>query len=197
MSASLVPVDVPRWQLEVTNCNPDRPRGPGRARTPAAGAVFAGGKVQAEDLQAAVSALTPEAIRACTFTVRPLSRTVWVSASIHMDAYGLASSGHDRQLAATSSSSGAITLTCDMLSFVTARLSASFSARRVETPGRYDVATTVASARSARRASPAVTPGNKCAAAASGSPAPPSSPGVSLLPPVPVQEFARSGLTSP
>jgi hypothetical protein len=65
--------------------------------------------------------------------------------------YGPASSGRDRKLATISSSSAAITLTCDLLSFVTPRDSASFSTRRVLTPSRQEVATTVASARSARR----------------------------------------------
>ena len=97
------------------------------------------------------SAFTPVAIRACTFTVRPPSRTFWVSASIQQNVYGPASSGRDRKLVTISSSSAAITLTCDLLSFVTPRDSASFSTLRVLTPSRYDVATTVASARSARR----------------------------------------------
>jgi hypothetical protein len=80
--------------------------------------------------------LTPVAIRACTFTVRPPSRTFWVRASIHKNVYGPASSGRDRNCLTISSSSAAITLTCDLLSFVTPRLSASFSTRRVLTPSR-------------------------------------------------------------
>jgi len=54
-------------------------------------------------------------------------------------------------VASISSSSAAMTLTCDFDSFVKPSDSASFSTRRVETPSRYHVATTVASARSARR----------------------------------------------
>ncbi len=81
-------------------------------------------------------ALTPVATRACTFTVRPPSRTFWVSASIHMNAYGALSSLRFRNPATIWSSSAAITLTWDLDSFVTPRDSASFSARRVETPGR-------------------------------------------------------------
>ena len=97
------------------------------------------------------SALTPVAIRQCTFTVRPPSRTFWVSASIHTNVYGPRSSGRDRNPSTSSSSSAAITLTCDLDSPVTPREAASFSTRRVETPSKYDVATTEASARSARR----------------------------------------------
>jgi hypothetical protein len=50
-----------------------------------------------------------------------------------------------------SCSSAAITLTCDFDSLVTPGDSASLSTRRVDTPSRYDVAATVASARSTRR----------------------------------------------
>jgi hypothetical protein len=76
------------------------------------------------------------AISACTFTVRPPSRTFWVIASIQQNAYGPASSGRDRKLATSSSSSAAITLTWDLDSFVTPRDSASFSTLRVLTPSR-------------------------------------------------------------
>jgi hypothetical protein len=44
-----------------------------------------------------------------------------------------------RKLAGSSSSLAAIALTCDLDCPVTARDAASFSTRRVETPGRYDV----------------------------------------------------------
>ena len=54
------------------------------------------------------SALTPVAIRQCTFTVRPPSRTFWVSASIHTNVYGPASSGRFRKPSTSSSSSAAI-----------------------------------------------------------------------------------------
>ena len=36
-----------------------------------------------------LSTLMPVAIRQCTFTVRPASRTFWVSASIHANVYGV------------------------------------------------------------------------------------------------------------
>ncbi len=81
-------------------------------------------------------ALTPVAIRACTFTVRPPSRTFWVSASIHRNVYGPASSGRDRKPSAISSSSAAMRLTCDFDRLVTPSEAASFSTRRVETPSR-------------------------------------------------------------
>src|SRR6185437_7349519 len=56
------------------------------------------------------------------------------------------------QLASTALLTGRLCrLTGDLLSPVTPRDAASFSTRRVETPSRYDVATTEASARSARR----------------------------------------------
>jgi hypothetical protein len=86
------------------------------------------GDVQAEDLRLP-PALTP-AVSACTFTVRPPSRTFWVSASIHTNAYEPASSGRDRNSVTISSSSAAMTLTCDLDSFVTPSDSASFSTRR-------------------------------------------------------------------
>ncbi len=81
-------------------------------------------------------AFTAVAIRACTFTVRPPSRTFWVSASIHRKVYGPASSGRDRKPSTISSSSAAIRLTCDFDSDVTPSEAASFSTRRVETPSR-------------------------------------------------------------
>jgi hypothetical protein len=64
---------------------------PAQERQPAR-AILGRGDVQAEDLPLA-SAFTPVAISACTFTVRPPSRTFWVSASIHTNTYGPASSG--------------------------------------------------------------------------------------------------------
>jgi hypothetical protein len=82
------------------------------------------------------SAFTAVAIRACTFTVRPPSLTFWVSASIHGNVYGPASSGRDRKPSTISSSSAAITLTCDFDKLVTPSDAASFSTRRVETPSR-------------------------------------------------------------
>ena len=60
------------------------------------------------------SALTPVAIRQCTFTVRPPSRTFWVSASIQQNVYGPRSSGRFRKPSTSSSSSAAIALTCDL-----------------------------------------------------------------------------------
>jgi hypothetical protein len=130
------------------------------------------------------SALTPVAIRQCTFTVRPPSRTFWVSASIQQNVYGPRSSGWFRNPSTISSSSAAIADTCDLDRPATPREAASFSTRRVETPSRYDVATTEASARPA---------GRRC----SGKPgkydpwrsfgiASPLAPGVLLPAPVPV-----------
>ena len=82
------------------------------------------------------SALTPVAIRQCTLTVRPPSRTFWVSASIHTNVYGPRSSGRFRKDSTSSSSSAAIALTCDLDRPTTPREAASFSTRRVETPSR-------------------------------------------------------------
>ena len=65
--------------------------------------------------------------------------------------YGPASSSRFRNPSTSSSSSAAIADTCDLDRPTTPREAASFSTRRVETPSRYDVATTEASARSARR----------------------------------------------
>jgi hypothetical protein len=141
------------------------------------------------------SALTPVAIRQCTFTVRPPSRTFWVSASIQQNVYGPRSSGWFRNPSTISSSSAAIADTCDLDRPATPREAASFSTRRVETPSRYDVATTEASARPAgRRCSrkpgkydPWRSFGIAC----------PLAPGVLLPAPVPLREFTRPGVTSP
>jgi hypothetical protein len=64
---------------------------------------------------------------------------------------GPASSGRDRNPSTISSSSAAITETCDFDGDVTPSAAAGLSTRRVETPSRYDVAATEASAASARR----------------------------------------------
>src|SRR4029077_8740423 len=119
------------------------------------------------------------------------------SASIQQNVYGPWSSGRFRKLSTTSSSSAAITLTCDLDRPVTPREAASFSTRRVDTPSRYDVATTEASARSARR---------RCSRNA-GKYDPARSFGIasSIVPArvshsrrrYPLREFTRSGVTSP
>ena len=82
------------------------------------------------------SAFTPVAIRQCTFTVRPPSRTFWVSASIHTNVYGPAVQRPGPEHSTSSSSSAAIALTCDLDRPTTPREAASFSTRRVETPSR-------------------------------------------------------------
>ena len=135
----------------MTSGTPDRPRA-ARSRKNASHPAPSSEEVTSRPrISRFPPAFTPVAISACTFTVRPPSRTFWVSASIHTKVYGPASSGRVRNLSTISSSSAAMTLTCDFDSSVTPRDSASFSTRRVETPSRYEVATTVASARSARR----------------------------------------------
>ena len=95
------------------------------------------------------AALTPAAIRQCTFTVRPPSRTFQFSASIQQTCTGRRPAARDPS--ASSSSSAAIADTCDFDRPVTPGEAASFSTRRAETPSRYDVATTKAAARPARR----------------------------------------------
>ena len=77
--------------------------------------------------------------------------TFQFSASSCTNVYGPRSSGRFRNPSMSSSSSAVIALTCDLDRPTTPREPASFSTRRVETPSRYDVATTEASARSARR----------------------------------------------
>jgi hypothetical protein len=78
--------------------------------------------------------LTPVANWACTFTVRPPSRTFWVSASSHTKVYGPASSLRERKPSTISSSSAAIRLTCDFDNEVTHSEAAGFSTRRGRDP---------------------------------------------------------------
>jgi len=80
-----------------------------------AGTVLAGGDLEAEDL----------------------SRTLRTSASAATHVNGPASaSGRVRNCSTCSSSSAAITETCDFDNLVIPRVSTSFSIRRVETPNR-------------------------------------------------------------
>ena len=99
------------------------------------GAVLGGGDVQAQDLRSP-PAFTPVAIRACTFTVRsPLADLLGQRVDPHECVRpGVQRPG--RNCVTISSSFAAITLTCDFDSFVTPRLSASFSTHRVLTPSR-------------------------------------------------------------
>jgi hypothetical protein len=67
-----------------------------------------------------------------------------------MNVYGPWSSGRERNASTCSSNSRAMIETCDFDSDVTPRDCTSFSTRRVDTPSKYEVATTLTSARSAR-----------------------------------------------
>ena len=140
-------------------------------------------------------ALTPVAISACTLTVRPPSRTFWVSASIHTNVYGPASSGRERNPSTISSSSAAIRLTCDFDSPVTPREAASFSTRRVDPPaGNWSPRPRPAPARPGGGAPG--TPGSTTRPAlriATRS----ARPGSHSRRRYPFREFTRSGVTSP
>ena len=141
----------PAWSSLITRATPDKPRAARPRRNASHPAPSSELVTSMPRISRHPSALTPVAIRQCTLTVRPPSRTFWVSASIHTKVYGPRSSGRFRKPSTSSSSSAAIADTCDLDRPVTPREAASFSTRRVETPSRYDVATTEASARSARR----------------------------------------------
>ena len=82
------------------------------------------------------SALTPTAIRACTLTTRPPSRTLSTRASAATNVYGPASSGRVRKASTAVSSSLAITDTCDFDRLVIPNVSTSLSILRVDTPSR-------------------------------------------------------------
>ena len=98
-------------------------------------AVLGAGHVDAQDLAVPLSidAGRDQAVH----VHRPAALAdLLVSASIHTKVYGLASSGRFRKLAASSSRSAAMALTCDLDRPTTPREAASFSTRRVETPSR-------------------------------------------------------------
>jgi hypothetical protein len=82
------------------------------------------------------SALIPVATSALTFTTRPPSRTFSTSASAATNVYGPPSRGRVRKDSTCSSSSAAITETCDFDRPVIPRAVTSLSIRRVETPSR-------------------------------------------------------------
>ena len=83
------------------------------------------------------SALTPVATSTCTGTTRPPSRTLSTSASAATNVNGPASSSRRvRNCSTCSSSSLAITETCDFDRPVIPRVWTSLSIRRVETPSR-------------------------------------------------------------
>jgi hypothetical protein len=124
----------PAWSSLVTMATPDRPRAARPRRNASHPAPSSELVTSMPRISRYPSALTPVAIRQCTFTVRPPSRTFWVSASIQQNVYGPASSGRFRNPSTSSSSSAAMALTCDFDSPTTPREAASFSTRRVETP---------------------------------------------------------------
>ncbi|COX41494.1 Uncharacterised protein [Mycobacterium tuberculosis] len=76
------------------------------------------------------------AIKVCTPTTRPASRTLSTRASAARKVYGPASSGRVRNASTASSSSLAMIDTCDLESFVTPSVSTRRSIRRVDTPSR-------------------------------------------------------------
>jgi hypothetical protein len=67
------------------------------------------------------SELTPVAVKVCTPTTRPFSRTLSTSASAATNVYGPASRGRVRNASTYSSSSVAMTETCDLERLVTPR----------------------------------------------------------------------------
>src|SRR5579859_7963851 len=80
----------------VTSWTPERPRAARPRRNASHPAPSSLVVTSTPRISRCPSLLTPVAIRACTFTVRPPSRTFWVSASIHTKVYGPASSGRER-----------------------------------------------------------------------------------------------------
>ena len=72
----------PAWSSLVTSCTPDRPRAARPRRNASQPAPSSELVTSMPRISRYPSALTPVAIRQCTFTVRPPSRTFWVSASI-------------------------------------------------------------------------------------------------------------------
>ena len=166
----------PAWSSLVTSFTPDRPRAARPRRNASQPAPSSELVTSMPRISRYPSALTPVAIRQCTFTVRPPSRTFWVSASIHTNVYGPASSGRFRNPSTISSSSAAIALTATWTGPPRPGRRKLF-----HPPGRDPqqvrrVATTEASARSARGGAPGTT-GSTTRPAASGSPARSSPPG--------------------
>jgi hypothetical protein len=82
---------------------------PAQQRQPA-GAILAGGDVEAEDLPVPVG-VDPVAMSACTFTTRASSRTLTLSASTQQKVYGPVSSGRSRNAVTWTSRWAAISLT--------------------------------------------------------------------------------------
>jgi hypothetical protein len=141
----------PRWASETTNLTPDSPRALSdrrKASQPAPSSLAATSRPRTSRPP---SPLTPTATSACTLTVRPASRTLMVSASIQTNVYGPASNGRCRNASTWASRCAAISDTCDFDSCATPSCSTSFSTRRVDTPNKYEVATTLTRACSARR----------------------------------------------
>jgi hypothetical protein len=124
----------PAWSSLVTRAAPDRPRATMPRRNASQPAPSSELVTSMPRISRCPPAFTPVAIRQYTLTVRPPSRTFWVSASIQMKVYGPPSRRRDWKPSTSSSSSAAITLTCDLLRPVTPIAAASFSTRRVETP---------------------------------------------------------------
>ena len=97
------------------------------------------------------SALTPVATITATLTTRPAPRTFIVNASAATNVYRPSCGGRVRHAATCSSRSFAMTDTCDFDRPVIPSVRTSLSIRRVLTPSRWQVATTVVSTASAWR----------------------------------------------
>jgi hypothetical protein len=104
----------PAWSSLVTSSTPDRPRADRPRRNASHPAPSSALVTSMPRISRYPSALTPVAIRQCTFTVRPPSRTFCVSAPIQQNVYGPRSSSRSQKDSTTSSSSAAIADTCDL-----------------------------------------------------------------------------------
>jgi hypothetical protein len=126
----------PAWASLVTSLTPDRPRAVVTVRSSASRPRPRWWTHPGPGFRGSARPLTPVAIKACTLTTRPPSRTSRTRASAATNVYGPASSGRVRKDSTAASSSLAITDTCDFDNEVMPRVSTRRSIRRVETPSR-------------------------------------------------------------
>ena len=112
-SAEPIAATSPGWASEMTSWTPDRPRATSPRRNANQPAPSSPEATSRPRISRWPSAFTAVAIRACTLTTRPSSRTLTVSASTQQNVYGPASSGRSRNAATWASRWVAISLTCE------------------------------------------------------------------------------------
>ena len=124
----------PSCASEITSCTPERPRATSDRKNAVQPAPSSVVNTSTPSTSRCPSTFTPVAMTHATFTIRPPSRTFWVSASTHTYVYGPASKGLVRNASTITSRDLASSLTCDLEIPSIPIVATTSSTRRVLTP---------------------------------------------------------------